>query len=256
MVDTLISLGYDKLKVVVLAAVEKVNSAGAQLDGFIVGGLYLKKGDVLWLVALTAIIAILVVPVSHVIFMNFTNSHAYLAGFFKFFILSTMGELLSIRIVTRNWITPKGLIFRSLIWGFLGMAIVLMFGIFSGGVTAAIAQGILPGKGSKFIWALLVSTTMNITFGPAMMIFHRFTDTFIDMKYEKNNDITISSITKRIEWGGFFSFVILKTIPLFWIPAHTIVFLLAPEYRVIAAAFLSIALGGILAFAKQRRQKT
>ena len=62
------------------------------------------------------------------------------------------------------------------------MAIVLMFGIFSGGITAAIAQGILPGRGSTIIWAFLVSATMNMTFGPTMMIFHRFTDTFIDMK--------------------------------------------------------------------------
>ena len=215
----------------------------------------MKKGDILWVVTLAAIIAILIFPASHDAFINFTTAHAYLAGFLKFFILSTMGELLSIRIITRNWISPKGLIFRSLVWGFLGMAIVLMFGIFSGGVTAAIAQGILPGKGSKIIWAFLVSTMMNITFAPAMMIFHRFTDTFIDMKYEKNSDISISSISSRIEWGGFFSFVILKTIPFFWIPAHTIVFLLAPEYRVIAAAFLSIALGGILAFAKKRPQK-
>lgn len=216
----------------------------------------MKKGDILWLVALAAIIAILVIPASHNAFINFTTAHAYLAGFLKFFILSTMGELLSIRIVIRRWVTPKGLVYRSLVWGFLGMAIVLMFGIFSGGVTAAIAQGILPGKGSIIIWAFLVSTMMNITFAPAMMIFHRFTDTFIDMKYEKNNDISISSIASRIEWGGFFSFVILKTIPFFWIPAHTIVFLLPPEYRVIAAAFLSIALGGILAFAKERPQKS
>lgn len=215
----------------------------------------MKKGDVLWTLGLAAIIAILIVPASHVVFVDFTTVHAYLAGFVKFFILSTMGELLAIRIVDSNWIIPKGLVFRSLIWGFLGMVIVLMFGIFSGGVTAAIAQGILPGRGSSIIWAFLVSTTMNMTFGPIMMIFHRFTDTFIDMKYEKNNDISISSIAKRIEWDGFFSFVVLKTIPFFWIPAHTIVFLLPPEYRVIAAAFLSIALGGILAFAKKKPQK-
>lgn len=215
----------------------------------------MKKGDILWLLGLVAIIAILVVPTSHAVFINFTTSHAYLAGFVKFFILSTMGELLAIRILSNDWIIPKGLVFRSLVWGFLGMAIVLMFGIFSGGITAAIAQGILPGRGSTIIWAFLVSATMNMTFGPTMMIFHRFSDTFIDMKYEKNNDITISSISKRIEWDGFFSFVVLKTIPFFWIPAHTIVFLLPPEYRVIAAAFLSIALGGILAFAKKKPQK-
>jgi hypothetical protein len=36
------------------------------------------------------------------------------------------------------------------------------------------------------------------------------------------------------------------------IPAHTITFFLSAEYRVLRAAFLSTALGAILAFAKSR----
>ena len=52
---------------------------------------------------------------------------------------------------------------------------------------------------------------------------------------------------------GFVSFVLMKTIPIFWIPAHTITFLLPSEYRVLSAAFLSIALGAILAFAKKKK---
>jgi len=48
----------------------------------------------------------------------------------------------------------------------------------------------------------------------------------------------------------------MKTIPMFWIPAHTITFLLPSEFRVLAAAFLSIALGAILAFAKKKKPQT
>jgi hypothetical protein len=59
-------------------------------------------------------------------------------------------------------------------------------------------------------------------------------------------------VTSRIDWNGFVSFVVVKTIPFFWIPAHTITFLLPPEFRIIAAAFLSIALGIILSFAKKK----
>ena len=214
----------------------------------------MKKGDIFWTLGIAVIIGILVVPSSHAVFVSFTTQHAYLAGFIKFFILATMGELLAIRIITSDWAVPKGWVYRALVWGFLGMAIVLVFGIFSGGVTSATAQGLLPGKGVTFIWAFLVSALMNMTFGPTMMIFHRFTDTFIDMKYEGEKNIRIGTITKRIDWNGFYSFVVLKTIPFFWIPAHTIVFLLPSEYRVIAAAFLSVALGGILAFAKKKPQ--
>jgi hypothetical protein len=60
------------------------------------------------------------------------------------------------------------------------------------------------------------------------------------------------AVVDKIDFYGFISFVVLKTIPIFWIPAHTVTFLLPPEYRVLMAAFLSIALGGILAFAKRK----
>jgi len=43
------------------------------------------------------------------------------------------------------------------------------------------------------------------------------------------------------------NFVLLKTIPFFWIPAHTLTFLLPKEYRIVIAAFLSVVLGVILA---------
>ncbi len=212
----------------------------------------MKKGDIIWGLGIALIAAILIVPASHAVFVSFTTSHPYLAGFVKFSILATMGELLAIRIITAGWAAPKGWIFRAIIWGFLGMVITYTFTLYSAGVTAALSKRLLPGEGNTFLWAFFVSASMNLTFGPTMMIFHRFTDTFLDMKYENVSNITIRSISKRIDWEGFFSFVILKTIPFFWIPAHTIVFLLPPEYRVIAAAFLSVALGGILAFAKKK----
>jgi len=65
--------------------------------------------------------------------------------------------------------------------------------------------------------------------------------------------VAVSEVIGRIDWRGFVSFVLFRTIPLFWIPAHTITFLLPPHYRVLMAALLSLALGGILAFAKRRR---
>ncbi|NTV18536.1 MAG: Mpv17/PMP22 family protein, partial [Bacteroidales bacterium] len=53
----------------------------------------------------------------------------------------------------------------------------------------------------------------------------------------------------------FLKFVVGKTIPLFWIPAHTITFMLPDQYKVLFAASLSIVLGLILSYAKLRNQK-
>lgn len=212
----------------------------------------MKKGDFLWLLTLVGFILIMVLPATHEIFVALTTKHAYIGGFVKFSILSTMGELLAIRITMGDWKIPRGVIYRALIWGFLGMIIVLMFALFTTGVQGNIVKGMLPGGESKFIFAFLVSTIMNLTFAPTMMAFHRITDTFIDLKYEKKGKVTLNDVVSKVDWNGFVSFVILKTIPLFWIPAHTITFLLPPEYRILVAASLSIALGGILAFSKKK----
>ena len=45
----------------------------------------MKKGDFFWLAGLAAFIAILVVPVTHEMFVKFTTEHAYMGGFIKFF---------------------------------------------------------------------------------------------------------------------------------------------------------------------------
>lgn len=211
----------------------------------------MQKGDFLWLLVLLAVIAFLVLPATHLVFMAQTAAHPYLIGFAKFFVLASMGELLALRIVTGGWMAPKGLIQRAIIWGFLGMVIVLIFDVFAGGVTSALKKGLLPGADSKLAFAFFVSTIMNLTFAPAMMFTHRMTDTYLDLKYEGKSASTMD-IVGRIDWKGFVSFVLFKTIPFFWIPAHTITFLLPPEYRVLAAALLSIALGAILAFAKKK----
>ncbi len=215
----------------------------------------MKKGDILWTIALILFIFIMLSPLTGDAFIKFTANHAYIGGFVKFFVLATMGELLAIRITTSDWKIPSGIAYRAVIWGLLGMAITLFFAIFQNGVQGTMSIGLLPGKGSKLVSAFFASAATNMTFGPVMMAFHRVTDTYIDMKYEKRDSkITLRKIIERVDWDGFISFVVLKTIPIFWIPAHTITFLLPSEYRILAAALLSIALGAILAFAKKSKQ--
>ena len=213
------------------------------------------RGDLTWAAALFAVAAFLLVPATNRLFVAATTANPYLVAFAKFLILATMGELLAIRIVTGAWSRPKGLAPRALVWGILGVAIVLVFEIFGSGVKGAMARGLLPGGDSRFLFAFFVSATMNTTFAPTMMLAHRFSDTLIDIASEKpGKRIGLAEIISRIDWNGFVGFVLFRTIPLFWIPAHTLTFLLPPEYRVLAAAFLSIALGAILAFAKAHRK--
>ena len=214
----------------------------------------MKMKDLIWVGILAMFVGFLAYRPTREIFNAVTTAHPYMMSFIKFFILATMGELLAIRINSGDWKFPLGWIWRALVWGFLGMAIALVFQIFASGVTGAMDKGYLPGKGSALITAFFISATMNLSFAPTMMAFHRITDTLLDIKYEgEASKATLKEAIRRIEWHGFITFVVMKTVPFFWIPAHTVVFLLPPVYRVMAAAFLSIALGGILAIAKRRK---
>lgn len=212
----------------------------------------MQKGDFIWAAALASAVAFIVMPGTHEIFVTATAAHPYIIGFIKFFILATMGELLALRIVIGKWEKPSGLLARAVIWGILGMVIVAIFSIFAGGVTGIIEKGLLPGKGNVFLTAFFISAIMNTTFAPTMMMAHRYTDTWIDLKHA-GKGTSAKEIVQTIDWNGFVSFVLFKTIPIFWIPAHTVTFMLPGEYRVLVAAFLSIALGAILAFAKKKK---
>lgn len=212
----------------------------------------MKKGDFIWGFALLVWIAILVVPASRVAFINASDAHPYIGGFIKFAILATMGDLLGARILKGSWSIPKGLGYRAIIWGIIGMMVTLVFTVFMGGTAAAQASNKLPYNGSTLAQAFFGSTIMNVTFGPMMMAFHRFTDMYIDAKYEKKGGkVTISELVEKNDWHSLVEFSWLKTCPFFWIPAHTIVFLLPAQYRVLVSAFLSIALGLLLAVAKK-----
>ena len=215
-------------------------------------------GDLIWLLTIAFIALLLIIPATHEIFIANTKLHPYIMGFIKVSILATMGELLALRIVTNEWKKTSGMLYRAVVWGLIGMTFVVIFDIFFSGVTGAVAKHLLPGKpDSKLLLAFLTSSFMNLAFAPTFMAFHRVTDTFIDMgegKLSKIFSIKLVDVVGKIDWKGFISFVVCKTIPFFWIPAHTITFMLPPEYRVLMAAFLSIALGGILAFAKKSKK--
>lgn len=216
----------------------------------------MKKGDFIWVGVLVLWISILVIPDSREIFISTTEAYPYIGGFIKFAILATMGELLGIRVMQGKWKKPNGIIFRATIWGVIGVITTLAMSVFPAGVAKAQEIGKLPFQGYVFANALITSTVMNIIQSPTIFLFHKCTDTYIDEKHSrKDKKVTLKDVAAKIDWYTYLNFTVLKTIPFFWIPCHTIVFLLPPEYRVIASAFASIALGLILALANKNKVK-
>ncbi len=179
-----------------------------------------------------------------------------LVSFVKFAFLATFGEMAVARIRTGRYIPHGfGLVPKALIWGFWGGAISLAFRIFAGGV------GLFPvftGSScvlSVFLKAFTVSFFMNIFFAPVMMLGHRITDQHISDEGGKFSftRFNTAAILEKLDWDLFWGFIVKKTIPFFWIPAHTITFLLPEEFRVLFAALLSVILGVFLSLGSSRK---
>lgn len=201
------------------------------------------------ILAILAFILTLAIPASRDVFKAATTSHPFLMGFIKFAILATIGELIAIRLTKKSWNLPSGVVERALVWGFLGIAITLVFKIFAGGVAYTIQLGLFPFSG-RFFSAFMCSLLMNVTFAPTMMIFHKITDTAISMRHGGQPLVSLKNVVQNIDFKTLIGFTIAVTIPCFWIPAHTISFLLPGEYQIMMAASLSVALGILLSLKK------
>ena len=198
---------------------------------------------------LALLAAILIIPSTRSGFEQLTSSHCFIMGFFKFAMLATAGELFSRRLNAGYWQAPCYLWARWLIWGVIGLWITYMMKTFSFGVSALMQNHILTGGDSLFLKALYTSITMNLSFGPTFMALHKCSYQLLEQKKNKAS-CSLQAVLEAINWQVFVKFTLFKTIPLFWIPAHTITFMLPANYQVTVAALLSVALGIILSIKK------
>jgi hypothetical protein len=202
-------------------------------------------------------------------YLQFNKNHGMITSFLKFGILATFGEMLGLRLRTGNYYNKNfGLFPKFIVWGFLGLTIKMAFVIFAVGTpqflaylgfteaTQLMSTTLSP---AKIAVALCISAAMNSIYAPVMMTFHKITDLHIASYHGKitslvkpvNFALNFQSIDWKVQWN----FVFKKTIPLFWIPAHTLTFLLPSEFQVLFAALLSILLGLILAIASLKSEK-
>lgn len=213
----------------------------------------MKKDDILFIAGTLFIIFILIMPPSRQLFFAFTGDYILIGGFIKFFLFATYGDLLSHRIKSGNY-RVIGLLYKAIVWGFIGIVITYIFRIFPIGVTFLQSINLLPFHEVTFFNALFISLFMNLTFAPTMMLFHRISDDYINHKVLSKAH-RLSDSLKSIDYKFFIEFVVFKTIPLFWIPAHTITFLLPSEYRVFFASILGVMLGLILGLSKPSKKE-
>jgi len=219
--------------------------------------------------AILLLLPFFVLPGVFSFYESFNREHGMWMSFIKFAVLATAGEAIGLRIRTGLYNQPGfGLLPRALVWGFLGLTIKLAFIIFTDGTIGFLqymgleeARSIMKAALSpeKIFIAFCISLFMNVIYAPVMMTFHKITDSHIVIHggslHTLMRPIHFAEMFKQINWDVQWGFVFKKTIPFFWIPAHTITFLLPAEFQVLFAALLSVALGIFLAVASQKGRK-
>ncbi|HNW81440.1 MAG TPA: Mpv17/PMP22 family protein [bacterium] len=231
----------------------------------------MKKKDLLFIFICALFFApFFVFPEILKIYNDFNISNGMIMSFIKFGILATLGEVIGLRIKTGNYYEKGfGVIPRAIVWGILGLGIKMAFVIFGVGTPAFLGyMGLNVSPNTlkevdftliKLITAFSVSVTMNIIFAPIFMTLHRITDMHIAATGGTIkgffSPIRFEYYFVNLNWKVQWNFVFLKTIPLFWIPAHTITFLLPENHRVLFAAVLGIFLGVFLAIASIKGKK-
>jgi hypothetical protein len=230
----------------------------------------MKKQDLIFLLFLAVLILPFILSAdAFAAYEQFNRSHGMVMSFVKFAILATLGEMLGLRIKSGSYAMPGfGILPRAIVWGFLGLSIKAAFTIFASGTPIFLEYLGVNGagalikddlNGAKVLVAFCISVAMNLTFAPVMMTFHKITDTHILQTGGTLSGfvspLPFRKIIAGMNWDVQWNFVFKKTIPFFWIPAHTITFLLPPEYQVLFAALLGLMLGVILSVASQMGRK-
>jgi len=173
-------------------------------------------------------------------YLDLVINHPILTAVVQFAILGTLGEFISKWIIAKKFHNPfpvLEILWKMAEWGILAVLIKYAFVGYQGFIDSLIDHGLLPEMSGIFR-SFTLSTVMNLQFGLLLVIFHRILDNLF--KKDKNWD----NIEK-----GLFSLI------WFWIPAHTVTFILPKVYQIGLAALWSVALGIILGFFNRKRSK-
>lgn len=175
-------------------------------------------------------------------YIAFVTTHPLLSAIIQFAILGTLGEFVARWIINKKISLAfplKIVLWKMIVWSFLAVCIKFAFVGFNGFVDELVNghYHFLPSlfleKGS-FLRAFAISFFMNIQFGPFLVLVHRWLDNLME---------------KEKTWAGIDKG--LYSLLWFWIPAHTVTFMLPREFQITLAAVWSVVLGLILGLVRR-----
>ncbi len=170
-------------------------------------------------------------------YITAVKAHPIYMAMIQFAILGTLGEFISKWIFAKKIFLPFSpmiSLWKMIQWVILAVLIKGAFVGYAEGQIPAIIHHFFPSMVDKivpgtFAFAFMVSALMNLQFGLTLVLGHRVLDN-IPLK-EKN-------------WKGLDK--AMMSLIWFWIPAHTVTFMLPKTYQIGLAALWSVVLGLIL----------
>ena len=166
-------------------------------------------------------------------YITFVKTYPLISAMIQFAILGTLGDMIAKWLQKGSLFMPYSvltLLLKMLEWALLAICIKYAFVGFQSFVDGLVQHDMLPELGI-FGHAFAVSVTMNLQFGLFLVIFHRYLDNLI---------------AREGNWGNLDKGM--KSLVWFWIPAHTITFMLDKPYQIGLAALWSVVLGIILGY--------
>ena len=235
----------------------------------------IKPADiVVIIIAAAVLLPFFLFPDVYAGYHKLNDAHSYAMSFVKFAILATFGECIGLRIRTGRYSQPGfGILPRAIVWGLLGISLNIAFILFAEGAPLILkTMGIHfpmadPGeilRDPGFTWlklltAFTASITLNLFYGPIFMIVHRISAMHIietgGTMRGFFTPIRFRYQLEHLDWHSMWGFVLARTIPIWWIPAHTLVFMLPEDWRILVAAVYSIILGVIISIASLMKEK-
>jgi hypothetical protein len=166
-------------------------------------------------------------------YIETVKAYPIITAMIQFAILGTLGDTIAKWINKGKFFVPYNfvtLLLKMTEWAILAVFIKYAFIGFYGFVDGLIGHALFPEM-NKFAYAFAISATMNLQFGPFLVIMHRLFDNIIA---RQKNWANINKGMLSLIW--------------FWIPAHTITFILDKPFQIGLAAVWSVVLGIILGF--------
>lgn len=214
-----------------------------------------RKQDLYWLIGYGIFFSLAGYLAAEGLFAEFNEKYPYLAGVIQFVLFATGGELLSTRILYNYWPVDKAMGFKALVWGMGGLVLTVLFSVLPKGVEATMETGLLPFYGSDIAAAVLSSIVLNLFSMPIHAAAMRILGNYSEERFYHGHRMKAIEAVDSVDWGEFVDFTYFKTIPVFWIPANTIGFLMPENFRVFFAAVLSFVFGMLMTILKLREKR-